>query len=72
MANNPVEELSNKEEKKYVFKDPTFDVRIIIKNPQIVFVISFNLDNYFHLNNVSFFCKKNKFSMIKNYLILNH
>lgn len=26
MANNTVEEISHKEEKKYVFKDPTFDV----------------------------------------------
>jgi len=26
MANNSVDELSQREEKKYVFKDPTFDV----------------------------------------------
>lgn len=30
MANNCVEEISLKEEKKYVFKDPTFDVSIFI------------------------------------------
>jgi len=30
MANNPAEEPANKEEKKYVFKDPTFDVSIVI------------------------------------------
>lgn len=28
MANNPVEEVSQKEEKKYAFKDPNFDVSI--------------------------------------------
>lgn len=32
MANNPVEEVSHKEEKKYVFKDPNFDVSIFMKN----------------------------------------
>lgn len=26
MANNPVDELSQREEKKHVFKDSTFDV----------------------------------------------
>lgn len=30
MANNCVEEISLKEEKKYVFKDPTFDASIFI------------------------------------------
>lgn len=28
MANNTAEEIYHKEEKKYVFKDPTFDVSI--------------------------------------------
>lgn len=32
MANNSVDELSQREEKKYVFKDPTFDVSNWIKN----------------------------------------
>lgn len=33
MANNPVEEIHHREEKKYVFKDPTFDVSIFIFEP---------------------------------------
>jgi len=31
MANNPAEEPAHKDEKKYVFKDPTFDVSIMIQ-----------------------------------------
>lgn len=30
MANNILEEIPNKEEKKYVFKDRTFDVSLLI------------------------------------------
>jgi hypothetical protein len=32
MANNPVDETTHKEEKKFVFKDSTFDVSKFTKN----------------------------------------
>lgn len=32
MANNPVDEITHKEEKKFVFKDSTFDVSKSTKN----------------------------------------
>jgi len=35
MSNNASEEPTHKEEKKYVFKDPTFDVSIMIREIQI-------------------------------------
>jgi len=37
MANNPVDELSQREEKKHVFKDSTFDVSNQIKYPKLLF-----------------------------------
>lgn len=36
MANNPVEETIHKEEKKYVFKDPNFDVSILKKCSSLI------------------------------------